>query len=158
MLQADIARLAGDFIKFHPLGVLATVNTNGVPWTAAVYVASDDEFNLYFTTKAHTKKQANIAQNPAVSLVIVNEQKQATLQAQGEAKRITDPKEANVASTVLRRVTTDSEDWMPPIAKLDAGEYELYKIKVTYAALRVFGDRRKDEMPQEWEYSADTST
>lgn len=156
MLQSDIAKLAKDFVGYHPLGVLTTVDEKGIPWAAAIYVGSDDKFNLYFTTKSQTSKSANLRANPAVSLVIVNEQKQATLQAQGEARVVGSPQEANTASDVLRSISTGSEDWTPPIAKLDAGNYEMYKITVSYAALRVFGDKRKNEVPQEWEYRAET--
>lgn len=152
MLKTDIARIAQDFIKFHPLAVLATVDKNNKPWGAAVYAGSDEQFNIYFTTKSQTAKHTNITTNSSVALVFVNEQKQATLQVRGEARVVADAQEANTASNILRQISTGTEDWTPPIAKLKAGEYELYKITVNYAKLRLFGDKRKGEVPQEWEY------
>lgn len=152
MNNQETQSLISSYVAGHSLAVLTTIDEHGKPWGAAIYVGADSHFNLYFTTKSQTEKSKSIKRNPNVSVVIADEQHQSTLQLQGEARMVSDPLEAETASSAVRSVSVKSEDWMPPIAKLHAGEYELYKITVTYAKLRDFGDRRKGEMPTEWVY------
>lgn len=152
MENQETIRLLYMYVAQRSLAVLTTIDEAGKPWGAAVYVGVDHNFDLYFTTKSQTEKSRSIKQNPNVSVVIVDEGEQSTLQLQGEARVISDPYEAETASKAIREVSIKSDDWMPPIAKLHAGEYELFKVTVSYAKLRSFGDRRKGEGPKEWEY------
>ena len=141
-----------DFVAHNSMAVLTSLDENSKPWGSAVYVGVDNHFNLYFTTKSQTQKSKNIKSNPEVSVVIINEPKQETIQLQGVAEVITNAAEAQAASHAIGSVSIKSEDWLPPIAKLHAGDYELFKITVSYSVLRLFGDRRSGQRPQEFIY------
>ncbi len=153
MLTEDIKKIAQDFITENSLGTLGTVDQYGQPWGAVVYFGCDDNFNLYFTTKSETLKHQNIAQNPAISVVFANEENQITVQVRGTARLVLNNLEANSAADALTHAATKSRDWIPPLSKLDAGSYQLYKIQVNYARLSGFGDKRAGEEPDIIEYT-----
>lgn len=77
------AQLAHDFVQTHPLAVLATINQQGTPETAAVYCVLDEDLALYFLSPSRTRKLKNIDRQPAVSLTFLDEADQRTLQVQG---------------------------------------------------------------------------
>jgi uncharacterized protein YhbP (UPF0306 family) len=51
---------------------IATVDENGSPWNAPVYVAYDDHFNFYWGSYKESQHSKNIRNNPKVFLVIYN--------------------------------------------------------------------------------------
>ena len=59
-----------NFIKKHPLGVLATVSVRGVPEAALVGIAVTDQFELIFDTIDTTRKCKNLRQYPNAAFVI----------------------------------------------------------------------------------------
>lgn len=155
MLEADIIKIAKDFIDENPLGILGTVNAAGEPWGAAVYFGCDTtHFQLYFSTKDQTRKHQNIQENPKVSVVFTDEANQMTIQVHGRASLVNDNQEANAAADAFNTIVRKTDDWKLPIAKMDAGKYELYKIEVRYARMTGFGDHRKGEKPEVIEYTA----
>jgi uncharacterized protein YhbP (UPF0306 family) len=50
--------------------VLATADTDGVPWAAPVYFAPRDERRLYWVSSPDTRHSRNIATRPAVAITI----------------------------------------------------------------------------------------
>lgn len=91
-------------------------------------------------------------QNSSVAVVFTNEQNQQTIQARGIASVVANTEEANAAADVLRHTTGKSLDWTPPLSKINAGSYQLYKIAVNYARISIFGDKRAGETPTIIEY------
>lgn len=155
MLETDIIKIAKDFINENPLGTLGTISSAGEPWGAVVYFGCDaSHFRLYFSTKNQTKKHQNIQENENVSVVFVNEAIQMTIQAQGKASLVASNQEANEAAEAFNTITRKTDDWKLPIAKIEAGGYELYKVEVAYARLTGFGDHREGEKPAIIEYHA----
>lgn len=118
-----------EFIKNHPAGVLATANTGGSPHAACVYFVTDDELNIYFVTKEETTKHKNLQQNPLASLAIYDERAQATLQANGKAEVI---KDIELFTELFNRILDISVEGSgvsrPPVSKLFAGNYFMYKL------------------------------
>jgi uncharacterized protein YhbP (UPF0306 family) len=154
MLEADVIKIAKDFINENPLGTIGSVNANGEPWGASVYFGCDaNKFVLYFSTKDETKKHQNIQENPNVSVVFVNEEIQMTIQAQGVAEVVNTIEDATAAAEAFNATTRNTDDWKLPLEKMQAGGYELYKVTVKYARLTGFGDHREGEMPEKIEFN-----
>jgi len=80
------------FLRKQKLAVVATVGSSGrAPESALIAYAEDDQLCLYFQTGKHTRKAANLASNPYVSLVIgLGLDELMTVQYEGRAERITD--------------------------------------------------------------------
>lgn len=82
-----------DFLHRQKLGVIATTDpSRPTPESALIAFTEDDDLCLYFQTGKHTRKAANLAVNPHVSLVIgLSLDDLITVQYEGTAERITTP-------------------------------------------------------------------
>lgn len=126
------------YIKDNPVMVLSTMGKSGMPHGAAVYVVALSPEQLYFVTKTETRKFENLADNPNVSITIVNPLENSSLQAKGKAEVVSNPHVAELVMTKMASVHASSADWMPPIAKLRAGAYQLIGIRLDHARLAHF--------------------
>jgi general stress protein 26 len=130
------------YVSRNPVAVLGTINKRGYPHGAAVYVYAKSGDCLYFITKTDTLKYQNILEHPHVSVTIVNSHENSTLQSSGIAKTITEPK---LIGEIMRRMTeiyAKSVDWLPPIAKLRAGSYQIVCITLQHTRLANYLDAR----------------
>lgn len=126
------------YIKENPVMVLGTVGGDGLPHGAAVYGVATSSEQLYFVTKTETQKFKNISLNPNVSVTIVNPSENSSLQADGKATIVNDPQVIEVVMTKMTNVHSRGADWMPPIAKLHAGAYQIVGINLHRARLAQF--------------------
>ena len=118
-----------EFLKQHPVGVLATVDANGNPHASTVYFGVDDQLNVTFTTKRGTEKHANIVRHDTIMLVAYDAANQSAVQASGKAVEITDQQEVlDIFRSTLQATQKTGDDEVPPIAKISAGPYVGYKI------------------------------
>jgi len=127
-----------DYIEHNPMAALGTVNKDGTPHGAIVYICALRNQTVCFVTKNLTQKYTNLMERPAVSLTIGNDRDSSTLQISGEAYVIQDP---SVMETVMRKihaVHARMADWLPPLAKLRAGNYAIFGVKITKARLGAF--------------------
>ena len=136
------------YIDQHPLATLSTINSDGSPHGAIVYVCADDRQPIvYFITKQQTRKYQNLQEREQVSLTIASPSENSTLQASGHAF---EARGASIIDEVVEKITrshASAEEWLPPIAKLRAGAYEVVGINLAYARLAQFhgmsiGDER----------------
>ncbi len=117
-----------DFIEDNPVGVLATVDKAGAPHAATVYFVTDSDLNIYFVTKEGTQKHKNLQHNPHAAIAIHHAQSQTTVQAQGKAEVIDDIKEfMDLFHQILDASLRTGESERPPVSKLFAGDYFMYK-------------------------------
>ncbi len=119
------------------LGVISTASIDGKPESAVVYFSSDDNLNIYFTTRSDNRKYKNISANPRVSFVIFSENPPETIQIEGIATAITDPDEqaALFSETVARAAKNNA---VPPIDKISESEIMFIRIAATWARLGNF--------------------
>lgn len=118
-----------DFMTKHPIGVLATVDSNGDPHASAIYAGVDKDLNVTFTTKRDTAKHANIQKHHTVMVVIYDAATQTTVQLSGQAREATNLEEIqHIFHATLEAAEQTGEDAVPPIAKISAGSYIAYKI------------------------------
>jgi len=132
--NADQDKIAA-YIQANPVIVVGTVDADETPHGAAVYGCLMAPDTLYFLTKTETKKFQNILDNPTMSLTIVNPAENSTLQATGTATAETDPQTMETVMGKLRKIQTQGADWLPPIAKLRAGPYQLVRVHLNHVRL-----------------------
>lgn len=126
------------YIDHNPMACLSTVNDDGTPYGAIVYVCSLSNRTICFVTKNGTQKYANLIARPMVSLTIGNDKDSSTLQASGKAFVIDDPEIINAAMEKMNEVHATMPEWLPPLSKLRAGTYTIIGIELTHARLGEF--------------------
>lgn len=134
-----------DFIEYitaNPIATLGTVNEDGAPFGTIVYVTCINTEKLYFVTKRETLKYQNIQRNSNVSITIVNIDDNSTLQAGGVAKTIEDGETISAVMADMARIYGKSADYLPPIAKIRAGAYEVVEITLNVLRLATFKGAR----------------
>ena len=82
-----------DFLSSLKLMSIATVDENGIPWSASVYYLYDEDLNFYFLSPTDTKHSKNIRANQNVSFTIARTDQKASdkkvgLQVAGKAKQV----------------------------------------------------------------------
>lgn len=124
-----------DYIDRNPAAVLSTVGEDGTPHGAVVYICTTSHLTVCFVTKNLTKKYANIASNPKVSLTFFNDRESSTLQAQGRAFVAEDPQMVDYVMQKTAKMHAIQSDWIPPVSKIQAGEYAVVGIELDSARL-----------------------
>ena len=102
------------FLRRQKLAVIATSTpVRSAPESALIAFTEDDELCLYFQTGRHTRKAANLALNPHVSLVIgLSLDDLITVQYEGVAERITDGHELEVCKQrFVRKDSPTTEEY-----------------------------------------------
>lgn len=82
-----------DYLKTQSVAVLSTISPAGFPQAATIFFTprftDGENFELYFATREHTRKYANLAANPNVAMVIGMDFKNPyTVQLQGVAELV----------------------------------------------------------------------
>ncbi len=131
-----------EYITANPVATLGTINENGTPLGTIIYVTCINTEKLYFVTKSETLKYRNIQKNNKVSVTIVNTDENSTLQAGGVAKIIEDGDIISEVMTDMARIYGKSADYLPPIAKIRAGVYEVVEITLNVLQLANFKGAR----------------
>ena len=115
----------------QPIGVISTVNTSNKPESASIYYVNDDNLNIYFITRAESRKFKNIGTNPNVSFVITGENEPYTIQLEGKASIVTDPKQENEFFTKLVSLASKYMV-MPPVSQMNNGEIIFMRISTEW--------------------------
>lgn len=127
------------YINDNPIATVGTIGEDGAPHGAAIYVYPEQEKHVvYFLTKNGTRKYINIQANDKVSLTIVNPQENSTLQATGKAFTVHDSGALDAITKQMVRANPLASEWIPPVSKLEAGQYVVVGIKLIHARLAEF--------------------
>ena len=126
------------YIENNPIATLGTISADGTPYGAAIYACTGHSQTLYFVTKTETRKYKNLIDRPAVSITVMNQREDSTLQAVGQASVVRDAPTLDMVLKKITRAHALAEDWLPPISKLRAGSYNIVGVKLTYARLAEF--------------------
>ena len=130
---------AHDFLRNHPVGVLATVDANGDPHAAAIYFAIDSKSMISFLTKTGTRKADNLEHNNHAELLVYEAETQTTVQVAGVASKVEDPEEMNQVFTKIVNASLEASDSsVPPISRLKEGDYVAYRLTPKQIRMAVF--------------------
>lgn len=129
------------YINQHAAAVLGTINENNEPHGAVIFVYANNDGKIYFLTKNQTQKYNNLISHPQVSLTIFDQSNNSTLQASGQAHQIDDPEVNNQVMPHITRAQMGSPEWLPPIAKIQAGDYKLFCITPSRMRLAEFAGK-----------------
>lgn len=137
---------AHEFLKHHPVGVLATVDPNGEPHAAAIYFSVDNHQNISFMTKTGTKKADNLLHDNHAVLVVYEAATQTTVQITGEVSEIKDHAEVNeVFAHMLNASADTSGSSVAPLTKLKEGDYITFRLKPKQIRMAVFSRPKAGE-------------
>lgn len=149
--QAETKTL--DFIAEHPLAVLSTSSEKAVPHGAAIFAVVDEHFNFYFLTRSRTKKYANLQQKPIAALTFADRDQQITVQVEGTTAEVREATTIDMVFKKLARIRTPNDiDWLPPVAKLQHGNYIV--IRLVAQSVRI-ADFKKFKSHDSTEYFTD---
>ena len=130
------------FLQRHKTAALGTVSPDGAPHVAVVTCIIDDDFNIYFVTKADSRKLKNILRDPRVAVTVGgNPKTPSTIQMEGRAEIIDDPRHYMI-SHLNREMDIANAHWWP-LLKTHGVEFIYLKIKVEWAR-RLDLDMTKD--------------
>ncbi|HSE29330.1 MAG TPA: pyridoxamine 5'-phosphate oxidase family protein [Candidatus Saccharimonadales bacterium] len=124
-----------NYIKDHPVAVLGTTGKSSRPFGAAIYIYAKSIDQLYFITKTETQKFKNIQENPMVSVTIVDSSDNSSLQLSGDVSVVNDVRIIDQVMREMSKIYANSADWLPPLAKIRAGSYQVISIKLLTARL-----------------------
>lgn len=135
-----------NFLKENPIGVLSTVNRSGHPHGSVIYFNIDEHFIVTFLTKSKTKKYQNIVTNPEIIITVFESNTQTTAEINGKAKLVKDSFEINaIAGSILGASLKTSDSGLPPISKLEAGNYVAFKVHPEQIKMAVFARPDPDD-------------
>lgn len=130
MDKAPLKQKIKEFLAQHPAVVLSTVGEDSVPYATTIYCLADEDLDIYFLSKAETRKIQNIRDNSRVMLVGFDAQSQTNVQISGSASEVKDKAGSqNIFKEILDITRKNSGAEVPPVSKLFAGPYVVYKIK-----------------------------
>lgn len=128
-----------DFLKSCPVGVLSSVTPDNEPHGSVIYFTVDQNFVVSFVTKSETRKYDNITRHRNITLTVYEPNSQTTAQIIGKAQEIKDNYEVNlVAGAILAASMKMSDEGLPPISKLSAGEYVGFKVEPDQITMAVY--------------------
>lgn len=127
------------FLQEMKVGVLSTVTPDGNPHGVVIYFTVNPDFSISFLTKAGTRKYDNIMHDNHVMLTVFEPRTQATTQITGQAYPMQDSKKIHdLTETVLGVSQKSSEAGVPPITKLQVGNYAAFTITPLQIRMAVY--------------------
>lgn len=125
-----------DYIDLHPDAVVSTINDDGSPQAAVVYVFGVSHHTICFLTRNLTKKFQNLSQRPDVAVTIFDVRDSSTLQATGKAFVSDDEEMLTHFKKRMEELHALKADSIPPIERLQlSGDYVLIGIELQKARL-----------------------
>jgi len=104
------------FIKSQGLGVYSTASKSGKSQSAVMAIAVTDDFIIYFSTEATTRKIKNLLENPLSSLVIGGLSNDPYVQMDGNSVIVADLDVESVKSTMMA-VCPELKEHLSPTLK-----------------------------------------
>jgi len=131
------------YIDRNPIATLGTINADGTPHGAIVYVCTDghEKRTIYFLTKTETTKFRNLTSDNHVSVTITNPDENSTLQANGTTFEVESPRLLEAIMVKLIKQHVHAKDWLPPLTKVRGGAYIMIGVTLKEARLALFDDK-----------------
>jgi general stress protein 26 len=133
------------FLESHELGALATTSPEGEAHVRLVYYANDPVGNLYFLSLANTRKVADIRANTKAAFVVVSDDKEHTLQIEGNFEEITDTATFGPIIVTLTRHLFPNGEPSAPVTHLDPSKPVCFKLTPSWIRWGDFTKGRGNE-------------
>ncbi len=118
--------------KLDNTAVLSTSDGRGNVHASVIHYILDKDENIYFLTKTETTKVKNLESNSKVQITIHPSESLQVLYIKGTAEPIADAKlKQQVFEHIIEPRKYIEGTKLPPIAKLDKGNYIAYKVTAT---------------------------
>lgn len=128
------------FLRKHDSAVVSTVSLKGDLESATVFFTVADDLKVYFMSKKETRKAKNILENNKISLVVTDKEGFTTVQMNGTAQKVHDPKVATeMINQLVETMAEIKGRWLSPLLKLTAGFASLFEITPTWVKYSDFG-------------------
>lgn len=136
---SDRKRRFYNFLRENPIGVLSTVTPDCEPHGVVVYFSVDRQFRVSILTRSETKKYDNLKHNNHAMLTVFEPSTQSVAQLTGRATELYDGSAiASVAGNIAAISQRTSDAGLPPVSKLNAGEFAVIQIEPVQLRLAVY--------------------
>lgn len=144
--QAGPEDRAYAFLQDRRSGVLSTVDVvAGRPHASVIYYSVAPDRTIRFLTKENTRKAWNLSDGGPVMFVVYDEHEQAVVQISGTAIQVEGAAETHRQfMRTLRASLATSDSAVPPVAKIEAGDYVEYAITPEEIRFAEYKRRRLD--------------
>ena len=139
MSEEQVRARAASFIRENYRMALATANKGAQPHAAIVNYVVDNQWNIYFLSRARTQKTANILENQEASFVIGFDLP-ISVQGWGKAVRVINEQERERAFQMLEERAGQHDNFWPLPLKVDRFNDVLVRIEPRRLRALVFGD------------------
>lgn len=131
-----------EYLAKHKVIALATSDSHGVLHSAAVHVYAKEPKKWFILSKEDTKKLQNLLQHPRFSAVVFDRHDNSTLQARGIASKLDDNQVVGEVMGAMAKIYGTERDYLPPIAKISAGQYVVMQLDVEWLRFAGYGGAR----------------
>jgi general stress protein 26 len=132
-VQEHISKEGFAFLQEHNIGVISTIDRDGLVFGAAVYYAMYNNY-IYLLTKSETKKARNILANKHASFTITDEEMLRTLQLTATAEIETDQLIKDYIFEQLTKPRSfNSRVQLPPVVQLHEGSFTIIRLSIKSA-------------------------
>ncbi len=136
----------GDFLRANSTGVLSTASRDGTPHGSVIYYTVDATLNVLFLTKRFTRKSQNLRLNNRTVLTVYDPVSQSVAEVHGTAHELPDAESVSEAfQNALYSSLHTAHNAIPPLNRLDAGEFVAYRLEPDKISFANF-NRRGSEM------------
>jgi uncharacterized pyridoxamine 5'-phosphate oxidase family protein len=119
-----------NFIKTQFIMQIATCSNNK-PAVSVMLFAMNDNFDVYFATHRKSFKSQNLLVNPKVGIAIWEHNKML-IQIDAEVEEVIETPEQLGVLNMLADQVAKSENFWPPVLRINNGEYVIFKAKPTW--------------------------
>ena len=128
-----------EYLAKQKVIVLGTSDQHGVLHSAAAYVYARQPKQWFVISKNDTKKARNLISNKRFSAAAYDRHDNSTIQARGLASIEEDGDIIGEAMGAMAKIYGSERDYLPPIAKIQAGDYVIIKLDIEWLRFTRFG-------------------
>lgn len=139
-MDSNVRKKILEYLAKHRVIALSTSDTHNILHSAAVYVYAKEPKEWFILSKLDTKKMRNLSKQPRFSAVVFDRHdSNSTLQARGIASKVEDRDTIGETMTAMAKIYGTENDYLPPIAKIEAGQYVVVKLSVEWLRFAGYG-------------------
>lgn len=126
------------FLKAHFIAVIASAAADTRPEAATIYYWMDDDWNIFFMTRRHSRKFSNFSANPHAAMVVGTDFQPLSIQLEGTVRWLSDAEEADVFLQGLQHHPNLERlyhgDFLPrnPFPKIPGSDFAMFQMKIDW--------------------------